>query len=169
MSLSTGEKPHAAGILPLRKDGATYTGVLTFTATKPVEIGFGHRLHIVNSTLSQIDTNKLGELFIAHHVDKGTYAIPDVISVGSVIVPDYGSSPPYFSASIPFVGSSVWLRAPHGDPFVEVYEVAAGIVQPQPVVDLESANMNGMKHPSHSLQRYRNAGINVSSNNHSIE
>ena len=60
LSLSTGEKPHAAGILPLRKDGATYTGVLTFTATKPVEIGFGHRLHIDNSTLSQIDTDKLG-------------------------------------------------------------------------------------------------------------
>ena len=53
LSLSTGEKPHAAaGILPLRKDGVTDTGVLTFTATKPVEIGFGHRLHIDNSTLT---------------------------------------------------------------------------------------------------------------------
>ncbi|MGI0044708.1 MAG: hypothetical protein ACRD47_13460, partial [Nitrososphaeraceae archaeon] len=116
---------------------------LTFTATKPVEIGFGHRLHIDNSTLSQIETDKLGELFIAHHIDKGKYAVPGVISVGSVIVPDYGSSPPYFSASIPFVGSSVWLRTPHGDPFVAVYEVAADIFQPQAVVDLEGANVTG--------------------------
>ena len=53
LSLSTGEKPHAAaGILPLRKDGATYTGVLTFTATKPLEIVFGHRLHMDNSILT---------------------------------------------------------------------------------------------------------------------
>ena len=27
---------------------------------KSVDIGFGHRLHIDNSTLSQIDTDKLG-------------------------------------------------------------------------------------------------------------
>jgi hypothetical protein len=53
LALPAGEKPHAVGILPLREDGATYTGILTFTATKPVEIGFGHRLHIDNSTLSQ--------------------------------------------------------------------------------------------------------------------
>ncbi len=53
LSLSTGEKLHAAaGIFPLRKDGVPYTGVLTFTATKPVEMGCGHRLHIDSSTLS---------------------------------------------------------------------------------------------------------------------
>jgi len=45
--------------LPLRKDGATYRGILTFTAMKPVEIGFGHTLHIDHSRLSQIDTDKL--------------------------------------------------------------------------------------------------------------
>ena len=55
LSLSTGEKPHAAGISPLRKNGATYTGVLTFTATKPVEIGFGRRLHNFISKLIWID------------------------------------------------------------------------------------------------------------------
>jgi pimeloyl-ACP methyl ester carboxylesterase len=38
--------------LPHRPDGATYSGILTFTSTKPVEVGFGHRLHIDNSTLS---------------------------------------------------------------------------------------------------------------------
>jgi hypothetical protein len=142
LELSSGEQPHAVGILPSRQDGATYTGVLTFTATKPVEIGFGHRLHIDNSTLSQIDTTKLGELLIGHHLDKGKHSIPGNISAGSVIVPDYGSKPPYFSASIPFVGSSVWLRTPHGDPFIAVYEVVAEILQPQGVVDLDSAGVN---------------------------
>ena len=41
--------------LPHRDDGALYTGVLTFTATKPVDIGFAHRLPIDNETLSQIE------------------------------------------------------------------------------------------------------------------
>jgi hypothetical protein len=48
----------------------------------------------------------------------------------------------YFSASITFVGDSVWLRTPHEDSFIAVYEVVAEIVQPQGVVDLESANIN---------------------------
>jgi hypothetical protein len=45
---------------------------------------------------------------------------------------------PYFSASIPFVGDSVWLRTPDGEPFIAVYEVSADIVQPLGVLDLDS-------------------------------
>ena len=44
-----------ARILPYRSDGATYSGVITFTATAPVEIGFGHNLQIDNSTISQLE------------------------------------------------------------------------------------------------------------------
>lgn len=47
-------------------------------------------------------------------------------------------SPPYFSASIPFVGSSVFLTT-EGEPFVAVYEVVADVLQPQLVVDTDSA------------------------------
>ena len=46
---------------------------------------------------------------------------PGVFSAPSVIVPDYGTAPPYFSASIPFVGDSVWLRTINGEPFIAVY------------------------------------------------
>lgn len=138
--LPPGEEPHGASILPEREDGASYTGVMTFTATKPVEIGFSHRLHIDNSTLSQLDAKTLDDLLIGRHINRGEHAVPGVISVPSVLIPDYGSSPPYFSASIPFVGSSVWLRTPHGDPFIAVYEVVAEVVQPQAfVTDVESA------------------------------
>ena len=52
----------------------------------------------------------------------------------SVIIPDYGTAPPYFSASHPFAASSIWLRTPHGDPFIGVYEVVAEVVQPQAFV-----------------------------------
>jgi hypothetical protein len=143
--LPPGEGPHGASILPEREDGASYTGVLTFTATKPVEIGFGHRLHIDNSTLSQLDAKTLDDLLIGRHINRGEHAVPGIISVPSVLIPDYGSSPPYFSASIPFVGSSVWLRTPHGDPFIAVYEVVAEVVQPQAfVADIEGAMGGGI-------------------------
>ena len=56
--LRSGKKNHGVEILPHRPDGATYSGILTFTATKPVEVGFGHRLHVDNSTLSQFETEK---------------------------------------------------------------------------------------------------------------
>src|SRR4029079_15805407 len=42
-------------ILQHRQDGKDYTGTLTFTASNPVEVLFGHRLNIDNKTLSNID------------------------------------------------------------------------------------------------------------------
>lgn len=101
--LRPGEDNHGVEILPHRPDGATYSGVLTFTAIKPVEVGFGHRLHIDNSTLSQFETETLGSLYKRHHVDSREHITPGIISVPSRIIPDYGTSPPYFSASIHFV------------------------------------------------------------------
>lgn len=139
-TLPGGEAIQRATILPHREDGALYTGVVTFTATKPVEVGFSHRLPTDNQTLSQIDKMEFGELDVGYHNSKQG-GISGVISVPSVIVPDYGTEPPYFSESIPFVGSSVWLRTPYAEPFVAVYEVVAEIIQPQKVVDLESANI----------------------------
>ncbi|MGI8832629.1 MAG: hypothetical protein ACR2IS_08335 [Nitrososphaeraceae archaeon] len=137
--LQPGEENHGVEILPHRPDEATYTGILTFTATKPVEVGFGHRLHIDNSTASQLDAETFGDFHKRHHVKSQQHITPGIISVPSVIVPDYGTAPPYFSASIPFVGSSVYLKT-NGEPFIAVYEVVAEVVQPQAhVVDVESA------------------------------
>jgi hypothetical protein len=142
VTLKTGEDPHGAPILPNRDDGTIYTGIVTFTATKPVEVGISHRLHIDNNTFSQIDTDSFGKLYSGYHNGTGERGTPGVLSAPSVIVPDYGTAPPYFSASIPFVGDSVWLRTTHGEPFIAVYEVFAEIVQPQGVVDLVTAMNN---------------------------
>lgn len=140
LMLRPGEENHGVEILPHRPDGATYSGILTFTATKPVEVGFGHRLHIDNSTLSQFEVEKLGDLYRRHHVNSSEHITPGIISVPSRIIPDYGVSPPYFSASIPFVGSSVFLTT-EGEPFLAVYEVVADVLQPQLVLDTDSANI----------------------------
>ncbi len=130
-------------ILPHRDDGASYKGVLTFTATEPVDIGIGHRVPLDNSTFSQIESEKLGELFTVTHNDKGELGVPGIVSAPSRITPDYGIHPPYFSASIPFAGSSLFLSTMSGeyDPFVAVYEVSAEIIQPQDVVDLDGLNV----------------------------
>jgi hypothetical protein len=121
-------------ILPYRIDGSIYKGVLTFTATKPVEVTFSHRIPIDNTTLSQLDMQKFGKLFVRHLT-----AFPGNISAISRIIPDYsGSTSPYFSASIPFVASSVVLRT-NEVPFITAYEVSADIVQPKIIKHLENA------------------------------
>ena len=123
-------------ILPFRNDGSLYSGVLTFTATKPVEVILGHRIPVDNTTLAQIDKQKFGELHLRHLA-----ILQGNISAPSRIIPDYsGSTSPYFSASIPFVASSVILGT-SGDPFIAAYEVSADIVQPKIIKHLENATL----------------------------
>jgi hypothetical protein len=110
---------------------------LTFTASKPVEVLLGHRLNIDNKTLSSIDTKKFGNLFLVNpiHPNAGY-----VLSAPTVIRPDYADfTPPYYSASIPFVASSVVLRTLGGFPFIAVYEVNAQVGQPQVINNLITA------------------------------
>ena len=54
MTLKAGEDPHGAPLLPNRDNGTIYTDIVTFTATKPVEVGISHRLHIDNNTFSSL-------------------------------------------------------------------------------------------------------------------
>jgi hypothetical protein len=125
-------------ILPHRQDGKDYTGILTFTATEPVEVLLGHRLNIDNKTLSTTDMKKFGDLFLVNpiHPNAGY-----VLSAPTVIKPDYKeSSPPYYSASIPFVASSVVLRTLGGVTFIAVYEVNAHVGQPQVINNMVTAN-----------------------------
>ena len=128
-------------ILPFRSDGSIYKGVLTYTATKPVEVTLEHRIPIDNTTLSQLNVQKHGKLFVRHLT-----AFPGNISAPSRIIPDYrgGSTSPYFSASIPFVASSVVLRT-NGEPFIVAYEVSADIVQPKIIKHLENATITNTK------------------------
>jgi hypothetical protein len=45
-------------ILTHRQDGNDYTGILTYTASRPVEVLLGHRLGVDNKILLGIDTKK---------------------------------------------------------------------------------------------------------------
>ncbi|MGC2573824.1 MAG: hypothetical protein WA364_20100, partial [Candidatus Nitrosopolaris sp.] len=102
--------------------GKDYTGILSFSASKPVEIVLGHRIEIAKSALSAIDAKRFGSLFIISpiHPHAGY-----VLSAPSVLKPEYGGFlAPYYSASIPFVASSVILRTLGAVPFVAAYEVS---------------------------------------------
>ncbi|HZD35407.1 MAG TPA: hypothetical protein VE130_09405, partial [Nitrososphaeraceae archaeon] len=110
----------AVVILPPREDGAMYEGTLSFTASRPVEVILGHRLPVDNSTYSEIDPQVFGHLRLFDTA--GASDLPRIISAPSFILPDYGSSTPHFSASIPFVASAVVLGTLE-DPFAAVYEV----------------------------------------------
>jgi hypothetical protein len=134
--LEPGEEDEGVGILPHRQDGAVYTGVLTFTATEPVEVGFGHRLPVDNATLSRLEANEtVADFFSSYHLQNQEQTdTPGLLSVPSVIVPDYGTQSPYFSASIPFAADSIWLRTADGEPFIVVYEIVAEIHQPEAVL-----------------------------------
>jgi hypothetical protein len=130
------ERLESVVVLPYREDGSVYKGVLTFTATKPVEVTFSHRIPIDNTTLSQLDMQKFGKLFVRHLT-----SLPGNISAISRIIPDYsGSTSPYFSASIPFVASSVVLRT-NEVPFIAAYEVSADIIQPKIIKHIENATI----------------------------
>ena len=133
----------SAVILPYRSDGSIYKGILSFTATKPVEVTFNHRIPLDNATLSQLDMEKFGKMFIRHLT-----AFPGNISAIGRIIPDYsGSTSPYFSASMPFVSSSVVLRT-NDEPFIAAYEVYADIVQPKVINHLENATVTNTTNAS---------------------
>ncbi|MGC2572535.1 MAG: hypothetical protein WA364_13570 [Candidatus Nitrosopolaris sp.] len=53
-------------ILPHRQDGKDYTGILTFSASKPVEIVLGHRIEVDKSTLSAIDIKRFGNPLVQY-------------------------------------------------------------------------------------------------------
>ena len=91
VTLKAGEDLHGAPLLPNRDDGTIYSSIVTFTATKPVEVGISHRLNIDNNTFSQLDTDRFGELYSGYHNDKGERGTPGVLSTPSVIAPDYGN------------------------------------------------------------------------------
>lgn len=128
------ELAHRAILLDYRQDGSIYRGTLTFTSTKPVQVDLSHIVPVDNATLSQIDKKTFGELYLYHSKN-----FPGTISAPTFITPDYGTSPPYYAASIPFVASAIQLISPSGEAFIAVYEVSAEVVKPQIVDHIREA------------------------------
>jgi hypothetical protein len=105
----------AAMILPPKSDGTVYSGILTFTATKKVEVLVLQDLTSKYNQTANSDT--FGDMLTAKLPpdNKTTVAI-------TLITPDYGRSP-IPSASIPFTGNALALHTLNGDQFAATYSV----------------------------------------------
>ena len=113
------EDEQRATILPLRQDGSIYTGVLSFTATEPVDVVMLNILNLNETERAIINgTNgDFGTLLTAPLDNKTSLVL-------TTITPTYGDSPAP-SASVPFAGSAVWLHTSDGTPFAASYAVSA--------------------------------------------
>ena len=119
------EEHQMATILPFRQDGVIYEGVLTYTATEPVEVVILN-IQILNETEQQVlnateDDGEFGTLLTSQLDNQTSLAL-------SYITPEYGDTPAP-SASIPFAGNAVWLHTLSGEPFVATYAVSAQVLK----------------------------------------
>jgi hypothetical protein len=114
------ESHEIAFILPPRNDGGVYSGVLTYTASKPVEVVVLHNYDPQNSTT--IPEAYGTEL---------TSPLPG--GAGNVAITLF--QPPYEaginSASVPFTGNALALHMLEDDPFTATYTVNAFATQPE--------------------------------------
>jgi plastocyanin len=118
------EEHQMATILPFRPDGTIYEGILTYTATEPVEIVILD-IQILNETEQQIlnateDDSEFGTLLTSQLDNQTSLAI-------SYITPEYVDTPAP-SASIPFAGNAVWLHTLSGEPFAATFAVSAQVL-----------------------------------------
>jgi hypothetical protein len=119
-------------ILPHRPIGKIYTGVLTYSASSPVEVGLLNSVFLDRDTLSHIKSiygksipNWIDNASSHHNLDESATQII------AGIKPDYGTSTPYFSASIPFVASGVGLWSHLNAPILASYQISAKLGQPE--------------------------------------
>jgi plastocyanin len=126
--MEPGDPTHIAQILQPRPDGSVYTGTVTFTASKKVDVFVLHPFGKSNSSLIN-----------------STYREPASFSIGpnqriapSLLIPDYRNSfiP---SASIPFSGNALGFITFNNEPFIVTYTLKADIDKPQIVNNITNA------------------------------
>jgi hypothetical protein len=103
------ETHQVATILPVANDSLVYSGLITFTATQPVEVQIYHMYEMGNAT-------RISEQFGLNSISN------DRMQVISMITPDYVPTPLY-STSVLFTGNGVALHTLSGKPFIAAYTV----------------------------------------------
>ena len=130
------EEQQRATILPLRQDGSIYTGVLTFSATEPV--------NVVILNMQTLNETERAVLNATEDEDLGTLTTAPLDNQTSLVItsitPTYGDagSP---SASIPFAGNALWLHTPGGEPFAASYAVSAQVLPGQTMNNINNVTI----------------------------
>src|SRR5215207_8312583 len=114
------ESHELAFVLPPRSDGGVYSGVLTYTASKPVEVMVLHNYDPQNSTA--IPEEYGTELTSPLPGGGGNIAI-------TLFQPPYDAG--INAASVPFAGNGLALHTLEDDPFTATYTVNAFATQPE--------------------------------------
>src|SRR5215213_2490614 len=130
------EEHQAAILLPLRQDGSIYSGVLTYTASAPVEVVIAD-VQTLNETeqsiLNVTEDDGFGTLLTSPLDNQTSIAI-------TIITPPYGDTP-VPSASIPFAGNALWLHTLDGTPFVANYAVSAQVLPAETQNSISNASL----------------------------
>ena len=130
------EEHQAAILLPLRQDGSIYSGVLTYTASAPVEVVIAD-VQTLNETeqsiLNVTEDGGFGTLLTSPLDNQTSIAI-------TIITPPYGDTP-VPSASIPFAGNALWLHTLDGTPFVANYAVSAQVLPAETQNSISNATL----------------------------
>jgi hypothetical protein len=131
------EEEQAAIILPLREDGSVYSGVITYTASVPVDV-----------VIPMIQTLNASERAMINATDEeegfGTLATSPLDNETSItwsIVTPTGGDTPVASASIPFTGNALWLHTSDGTPFVASYAVSAQVLPSETQNNISNATL----------------------------
>ena len=124
------ESHQVAVILPPREDQAVYSGVISFIASKPVEVVTLHDYTLGNMTIP----DKFGVVMKAPTPwrEGGEVAT-------AMMALDYPKNTPTFSANVPFVGNALGLHTTNGDQFVATYTVVAQVLKANTMNNVDSA------------------------------
>ena len=124
------ESHQVAVILPPREDQAVYSGVISFIASKPVEVVTLHDYTLGNMTIP----DKFGVVMKAPTPwrEGGEVAT-------AMMALDYPKNTPTFSANVPFAGNALGLHTTNGDQFVATYTVVAQVLKANTMNNVESA------------------------------
>jgi hypothetical protein len=116
-----GEEPQSAIILPIRDDSATYSGIITHHASRPVDLVV---LNVLNPGNTTAIPEEFGEL-------------DDIIRLNGqlVSVNEIGSGE---SGSMPFTGNALGFISDEEDPFLVTYTLTAVPEQARTINDITS-------------------------------
>ena len=115
------EAHQSATVLRLRGDNGVYSGILTFTANKPVEVQILHTN--LNNSLRSVPEEFGPFNILPLPTGQSSVTISNVIPQ----FPD-AEDATTFAASIPFTGNAIALHNIEGEPFAATYTVTAGLV-----------------------------------------
>jgi hypothetical protein len=124
------ESHQVAVILPPREDQAVYSGVISFIASKPVEVVTLHDYTLGNMSIP----DKFGVVMKAPTPwrEGGEVAT-------AMMALDYPKNTPTFSANVPFAGNALGLHTTNGDQFVATYTVVAQVLKANTMNNVDSA------------------------------